>query len=207
MIRIPTPPPDAAHRLVALLERHCAAFPVLEEDLAQQRSLAQVLAEHRLRDEQLLGAWRAAISRRWQCEVSAQRAYSAVQRQLSAYYGADAAYAQLLAPAHPSNASTPSDLLHEVRRLEASLELLTAHPPFAAEAMRLLRAAGDDLARAIDETSRYEVERRSLQIEQRMAANLYERAYGRARRQLAHYIGEQNLSLPPTCPDGNATAS
>lgn len=199
MIMVAPPAPDAARRLVALLECHREAFPLLDEELTQQRSLAHVLAEHQLRGEQSLSAWRAALSHRWQCEVSAQRAYSAAQRQLCAYYGPDAAYAQLIAPAHPSNASTPSDLLHDLRRLEASLELLSSRPPFAAEALALLRAVGDDLGRAIEETARCEAERRSLLTEQRMAASLYERAYARARRQLVRYLGEQVIALPPEC--------
>lgn len=199
MILMAPPVSDAARRLVALLEHHCEAFPPLEEELAQQRSLAHMLAEHQLRGEQSLSAWRAALSRRWECEVSAQRAYSAAQRQLAAYYGPDAAYAQLIAPAHPGNASTPADLLHEVRRLEASLELLSARPPFAAEALGSLRAAGDALAVAIDESARCEAERRSLLLEQRMVASLYERAYARARRQIVRYLPEQGSALPPTC--------
>lgn len=195
------PFPDAASRLVALLERHSATFPSLEEELSQQRALAQVLAEHRQRSEQALSAWRAAISQRWDCEVGAQRAYGAVQRQLADYYGADPAYAQLIAPAHPGGASTPADLLHEVRRLVASLELLTPRPPFADEATARLQAATQELARAIDQTARCEAERRSILTEQRIAANLYERAYDRARRHLVRYLGEQALALPPTCPD------
>lgn len=196
-------PPDAAARLVALLERHRETYPVLEEELAQQQTLTRVLADHRHRGEQALSAWRAALSRRWECEVRAQRAYSSVQRKLEAYYGPDQAYAQLIAPGHPASASTASDLLHDVRRLGASLELLAPRPPFAAEAMARLRVAGDELARAIEQTASCEAERRSVLTEQRIATNLFERAYTRARRHLAGFLGEQAIGLPPLCPDAD----
>jgi hypothetical protein len=201
MILMATPVSDAASHLVALLERHRETFPPLDEELAQQRSLRQLLCEHRTRGEQALSAWRAAISRRWECEVNAQRAYTAVQRQLGEYYLCDAAYAQLIAPAHPGSASTPTDLLHEVRRLEASLELLSPPPPFAAAASDRLRAAGVELALAIEQTLRCETERRSVLTEQRIARNLYERAYDRARRQLARFLGEHAVGLPLSYPD------
>jgi len=201
LLVLPTPTPDAVGRLVALLERHRHTSPQLEEELTRQQTLTHTLAEHRLRGDRALSAWRTALSRRWECEVSAQRAYRSVQRQLGDYYGPDTAYAQLIAPAHPSGSGTASDLLHELRRLAASLELLAPPPPFAAEALARLHATGDELAVAIEQSQRCENERRSVSIEQRMAVNLYERAYNRARHLLAGYIGEQTLALPPSCPD------
>lgn len=203
---IAPPIPDAATMLIALLERHRATHPILEEELERHRSLCGVLAEHQERGEHALCAWRAAISRRWACEVSAQRAYSAVQRQLAAYYGPDRAYAQLIAPGHPESASTASDLLHDVRRLRASLELLAPHPPFADEAIARLRESGDELADALEETARCEAARRSVLTEQRIVVNLYERAYERARRHLATFLGEQAIGLPPLSLDGGEFA-
>jgi hypothetical protein len=188
--------PDAASRLLAALEHHRDTHPLLDEELSRQRTLAAAMAEQRQRDEQSLSHWRAAISRRWECEVKAQRAYTSIERQLSAYYGDDAAYAQLIAPAHPASSSTASDLLHDVRRLEASLELLSPRPPFAAEAIARLRAVAEDLGTAIDLTVRCEVERRSVLTDQRIAANLYERAYDRARQLLARHLGDQAPALP-----------
>lgn len=203
MLLIASPIPDAATRLVALLERHRETYPALEEELTQQQTLTRVLAEHRRRGEQALSAWRVALSRRWECEVCAQRAYSAVQRQLAEYYGPDQAYAQLIAPGHPACASTASDLLHDIRRLGASLELLAPRPPFAPEAIARLRDAGENLGRAIEQTSRCEAERRSVLTEQRIAVNVYERAYTRARRHLTRFLGEQAVGLPPACPDSD----
>lgn len=191
MILDPSTRPGAALDLLSLLERYREAHPSLDDELAQQRALSDTLAEHRRRADQTLAEWRAALSRRWECEVGAQRVYSAVQRQLAAYYGPDCAYTQLIAPAHPSHASTASDLLHDVRRLGASLELLAPRPPFAAVAVVELRAAGDGLEQALAETDRREAARRSVLAEQRIAANLFERACERARKHLAHVVGEE----------------
>jgi hypothetical protein len=195
--------PDAANRLVALLERYRDACPLLDEELAHQRALAIAIAEQGERGEQALSDWRAALSHRWECEVSAQRAYCEVERQLGAYYSSDSAYAQLIAPSHPASGTTASDLLHEVRRLAASLELLTPRPPFAAEAIDRLSAVAAALAAAIDQTAHCELERRSVLTDQRIAANLYERAYDRARQLLARHLGDQALALPSACFDTN----
>ena len=201
LLVMPTPTPEAVGQLAALLERHRHSSPQMEEELTRQQTLTHTLVEHRLRGDRALSAWRAALSRRWECEVSAQRAYRSVQRQLGDYYGPDTAYAQLLAPAHHVGGGTASDLLHDLRRLEASIQLLAPSPAFAAKALARLRLAGDELAVAIEQSLRCENERRSMITEQRIAANLYERAYDRARRLLAGYIGEQALALPPSCPN------
>lgn len=191
------PLPDAASHLVLLLERHSEAFPQLERELRQQRALAQTVAEHLQRGERALAAWRVALSRRWECEVHAQRVYSRVQRQLGDYLGPDPLYAQLIAPAHQPSASTPSDLLHELRRLTASLELLVPRPPFADEAADQLQAAAQRLAWSIEETTRCEAERRGVLTEQRIAINLYNQAYDRARCLLARCVGDPSLLLTP----------
>lgn len=200
------PAPEAVGRLVALLERYRTTSPLLEEELAQQRALTHTLTEHRLHGERALSAWRTALSRRWECEVLAQRAYRNAQRQLGDYYGADTAYAQLIAPAQAGASSTASDLLQEVRRLHAVIELLAPRPPFADEASNRLRLAADELASAIDYSQHCESERRSLITEQRIAVSLYERAYNRARRLLANHVGDQALALPPIFPDANEQA-
>lgn len=179
---------DEAHQMIDLLERHRRDYPFIEEDLARHHTLLAALADQSQRSEHALAMWRTALAQRWSCEVAAQRVYSAVQRQLSAFYGADPAYSQLIAPAQPSTVSTPVSLLHEVRRLEAALELMTPHPLFAGEGRDRLRAAADGLAAAINLTDRCEAERRSVLAQQRVASSLLAQAHERARRRLAHYV-------------------
>lgn len=190
---------DTINGLVALLERHCDTYPALSEELRRHRTLSRILAQHEDLAARALSAWRAAISERWEREVQAQRVYRLAQQQLGAYYGADPAYTQLIAPAHPGGAITPGELLHELRRIEASLELLLPRPPFAAALLAELQAAREALARAMERTEACEAERRNVLAEQRIAVNLYERAYDRSRRLIVRYLGEQAPALPVTC--------
>jgi len=143
---------EATGGLVALLERHCADFPQLGEELERQRRLRDTVAEQRERSAQALAAWRAALARRWRCEVAAQRIYADAQRRLRRYYNDRPSHARLVAPGDPDHARTPGGLLQEVLRLAATLEVLAPSLPCAAELRADLRAAADDLAAAIEQT-------------------------------------------------------
>jgi hypothetical protein len=175
ILSLNTTSPEAMTELIALLEQRRAELPFADEELARHRALRSALDDQTARGEQTLAAWREALSRRWEAEVNGQRVYTAVQRRLASYFGNDTTYLQLVAPSHPSAALTPSNLLADMRRLEASLSLLRPQPPFAEESLTRMRAAGDALGAAIDWSERCEAERRHVLIEQRMAANLYER--------------------------------
>lgn len=188
---------EASSQLLLLLERHCNAFPPLREELASHRALTHTLAKQQLRSAQALRAWRAAIARRWVCEIAAQRLYDQAQHQFHHHYRDDPAYAQLIAPGHSGAASTAVDLLHELRRIAAALELLTPRPPFAAELLADLHASATDLEAAIDHTRRCEAERRSLLSEERVAAKLFAQACERSRRLLSQYLGDQASDLLP----------
>jgi len=184
---------EATGGLVALLERHCADFPQLGEELERQRRLRDTVAEQRERSAQALAAWRAALARRWRCEVAAQRIYADAQRRLRRYYNDRPSHARLVAPGHPDHARTPGGLLQEVLRLAATLEVLAPSLPCAAELRADLRAAADDLAAAIEQTEHCEIERRRLHTAERMAAQMALRASERSRRLLSQYVGEEAL--------------
>lgn len=187
------PVAEATRGLVTLLERHCADFPQLCEELDRHRRLNDTLVEQRERSAQALMAWRAALARRWRCEVAAQRIYADAQRRLRRYYHDRPSHARIVAPAHPDHARTADALLQEVLRLAATLEVLAPPPPFAADLRADLRAAADDLAAAIEQTRRCEVERRRLHTEERMAAQMALQASERSRRLLSQYVGEEDL--------------
>jgi hypothetical protein len=188
---------DATFRLIALLERHSDKLPLLDEELERHRSIAHAMAGQTRRAEIALSAWRVALARRWDCEIAAQRAYSVALRQLSLYYGGDPAYTLLIAPPCPGAAITPAELLRDVRRLDASLELLAPRPPFADEVGRRLRASADELAAAIDQTERCEAERRSLLAEQRLASQMLQRAYERTHSLLTRHLSPTDLAFLP----------
>ncbi|MCS6881339.1 MAG: hypothetical protein RMK84_10210 [Oscillochloridaceae bacterium] len=182
---------EAARGLVVLLERHSAAFPQLGEELERHRRLSDTLAEQRARCAQALTAWRAALARRWQCEVAAQRIYADARRKLRRYYHDSPAHARVLAPTHADHAYTASALLQEVLRLAATLEVVAPLPPFAAELRAELRAAADDLAAAIEQTADWEVELRRQHTAERMAVQMALQASERSRRLLSQYVGDE----------------
>jgi hypothetical protein len=179
---------DAIAHLTRMLELRRTEIPFADEELAHHRALRSALDEQIARGEQALADWRAALSQRWEAEVNGQRAYSAVLRQIADYFGNDTIYLQLVAPSYPATALTASNLLADMRRIEASLALLRPRPPFAEESLARMRAAGDSLAAAIAWSERCEEERRRVLIEQRMANNLYERVCQKTRRLLADHI-------------------
>lgn len=183
---------EATRGLVILLERHRADFPQLGEELERHRRLSDTLAEQRERSAQALRAWRAALARRWGCEVAAQRIYADAQRRLRRHYQDSPSHIRVVAPAHPDHARTAGALLQEVLRLAATLEVLAPPPPFAADLCADLRAAADDLAAAIEQTERCEVERRRLHTAERMAAQMALQASERSRRLLSQYVGEED---------------
>ncbi|MBX0329866.1 hypothetical protein K2Z83_19565 [Oscillochloris sp. ZM17-4] len=182
---------DAVAQLITMLEMRRSELPFADEELARHRALRSALEEQDALGEQSLAEWRQALSQRWRAEVIGQRAYIAIQQQISSYFGNDALYLQLVAPSQPASALTAGNLLSDMRRLEASLALLRPRPPFAEESLAQLREAGDRLSAAIEWSEHCEAERRRALIEQRLAANLYERVCQKTRRLMAaHTRGE-----------------
>ncbi|NNJ13496.1 hypothetical protein EKD04_024535 [Chloroflexales bacterium ZM16-3] len=179
---------DAAAQLIAMLETRRSELPFADEELARHRALRNALEEQIICGEQALAAWRQALAQRWQAEVIGQRTYIAVQRRISNCFGHDALYLQLVAPSQPASALTASNLLADMRRLEASLALLRPRPPFAEESLLQMREAGDRLAAAIEWSEHCEAERRRVMIEQRLATNLYERVCQKTRRLVAAHM-------------------
>ncbi|NTV62410.1 MAG: hypothetical protein HGA65_02590 [Oscillochloris sp.] len=179
--------PDTATQLLTMLELRRNEFPFADEELARHHALRNALDEQNERSTQTLAAWRQAISQRWEAEINGQRTYIAIQREIEAYFSDDATYLQLVAPSQPATALTANNLLADMRRLEASLALLRPRPPFAERSLALMREAGDRLSTTISWTDHCEAERRRVLIEQRMAANLYERVCQKTRQLMAAY--------------------
>lgn len=183
--------PEGAHNLIQLLERHRTTLPFADEEIAYYTDLRNSLDAQRQRSEETLSAWRSALSRRWACEVAGQRVLIHVQRKIVALYGDDTASIRVLAPSRAASPMTPSDLLNDLRRLEASIALLMPRPPFADESLGQLADAAERLAASIDETASCEAERRTALLDQRLALSLYERACGRTRQLLAEVLGPE----------------
>jgi hypothetical protein len=189
----------AANQLVTLLERHRAALPFAEEELARHQALQSALAERHARSEDALSAWRSALSQRWECEVRAQRTFSAVHRLASPHLDTQSAYHQLVAASVASAPVTHTDLLADLRRLAASLALLMPPPPFVASCLADLQNAADALAAAIDRTIRCEATRKQMLLEERLTTNLYQRTCAQTHQLIASHFADAPLSeaLPP----------
>lgn len=178
-------PPNTASQMTDHNIHHYREHdPFLAEELQRQQDLTEAMADRRRLVDEARMAWQAALSRRWSCEIAAQRAYKGVQRQLNPCDD-DLLAGSLSAPAGPEAADTPRALLEEVRRLELTVALLAPQPHFADEAVTRLRRAGDELEAAILDTDRCEAERRSVAGEQRVVARLIERSHERTLQRLA----------------------
>lgn len=181
---------EDSRRLIALLERHHVCHPSVAVELASHRDLYHQLEEQRRNSEQALAEWRSALARRWECEVAGQRLYLAIQRQLRDFFGPDAPYLQLIIPPQNNGACTATDLLIDLRRIEASLVMLRPQPSFTAEWLEQLAGACADLDAAIAWTARCETQRRNALLSQRLTYNAYHRARARTQRLLTDSLGE-----------------
>lgn len=202
----PTTLADPVADLITVLERYRDDVPVLAEELARQQALSQTLAEQQVLADEALRAWRAALGQRWNCEIAAQRCYSQVLQQLNAYYGNAADGVHVLTTARGTDTVyTPTGLLQAVRRLEAGLALLTPAPAFAEPARAALNEVAGCLERAIADSTRCEMDRHALLVEQRLATSLIERGYQRSLRLLAHHASAEDVAgLPADLPTDRA---
>lgn len=188
-----------ATQLVSLLERHRAALPFAEEELARHHALRSTLVERQARSEDALNAWRSALSHRWECEVRAQRTFSTVQRRARSYVTALPAYQHLVASPDAQTPVSHTGLLSDLRRLAAALALLIPPPAFVAENLVELQAAADELAAAIEMTGRCEATRRQMLLEERLTENLYLRTCAHTHRLISNHFADGTSSdeLPP----------
>jgi hypothetical protein len=175
-----------ANQLVSLLERHRAALPFADEELARHQALRTALAERHERSEAALSAWRNAISQRWECEVRAQRSYAAAQRFLESQPDAIAAYPYLFEMTYTGEPITPSELLSAVRRLATSLGVMSFD--HAATVRADLIAAADALEIAIELTTQCENERRQMVLEERLTGHLYVRTCAKTHQLITRHF-------------------
>jgi hypothetical protein len=190
-------PADAiveSQRLIAAIEQRRAELPFAEDVLATHRTMHRELETSHTSSEQAVAEWRAALARRWDCEVAGRRLYKQVMRQLVEFYGtSEAAPVTLLSRGGAEAESTPSELLEDLRRLRAALQIESA-PPFAAERWAQIAAVHDDLEQAISQANACEHRRRTAVLDSRMAREVYRRVRGETVRALAAHYGE---TVPP----------
>lgn len=178
-------------RIIQLLEQRRGEFPCAEDFLAVHRPTHQALEHNKRIAEQAVAAWRASLAHRWNCEIAGRRLYKQIYQQFTEFYGsADAPEVQLISRGGAEDYSSPSDLLADLRRMEAALVVNRARLPFAAQRLGELGEVCAALDRAISDTRAYEAERRTSALEQRMAQETYRRLYKTTCAALAHHYGE-----------------
>jgi hypothetical protein len=184
-----------SERLIAALERRRAELPFVDDVLALHQPRHRDLETSRLRSEQAVDAWRAALARRWECEVAGRRIYKLIVRQLVEHYGSAAVpEIQMLSRGEAEANSSPSELLHDLRRLQAALAMGASSLPFAAQRLAEIEQTCTALEVAIGEAEICEAQRRTAVLDRRMAQEAYRRARAATRRALAAHYGENIAS-------------
>jgi hypothetical protein len=185
-------PSDAlaeSQRLIIALERRRSELPFAEDVLAIHRPTHDDLARCSARSDDAVEAWRAALARRWECEVAGRRLYKQGVRQLVEHYGRSAPEVQLLSRGGAEVDSSPSELLHDLRRLQAALELARSALPSVVERLDEAGQVCAALEVAISDASSREEQRRTAALDRRMAQEAYRRARTTTRRVLIEHYG------------------
>jgi hypothetical protein len=189
----PQPSNDAladSQRLIDALERRRDDLPFGESVLAQHREAHQDLAACHDVSEAAVSAWRAALARRWDCEVAGRRLYKQGLRQMAEQLGEDAPQVQLISRGGAEANSTPAELLEDLRRLRAGLLLLPDGLPQAAERIAQIDESCAVLERAIEEARVAEQHRRHAVLDTRMAREAFRRVCEETFGKLAAHYGE-----------------
>jgi hypothetical protein len=185
-------PSDAlaeSQRLIVALEQRRSELPFADDVLAIHRPTHEDLARCSARSDDAVEAWRAALARRWECEVAGRRLYKQGVRQLVEHYGRGAPEVQLLSRGGAEVDSSPSELLHDLRRLQAALELAQSALPSAAERLDEAAQVCAALDMAITDATSREEQRRTAALDRRMAQEAYRRVRATTRRVLINHYG------------------
>src|SRR4051794_40391335 len=191
MTTLPAPTDALAEsqRLIATIERLRGELPFAEDILALHRPTHHELETSAAKSEQAVDAWRGALARRWDAEVTGLRLYKRIVRQLAEHYGGEnAPEVQMLSRGGAQAESSPAELLADLRRLQAAP---SGGVGVASERLSEVEQAGAALQSAITEANQRETQRRVAVLDNRMAREAYRRVRGETRRLLVEHYGEQ----------------
>ena len=173
-----------SHFVIDALERYKDELPFAREHLALHYSCWQALHQCQGKSDAAVDAWRAALSRRWECEIVARRLYKQVFRQyLEQYGGADHLVIHSLATRRDTSVATPPELLADLRSLHADLGLNTGAANAARSEEILVTCA--NLDEAIRETATREAARRAAVLDRRVAQEAIQHAHTTTKHVLA----------------------
>lgn len=178
-------------RLLAALEQRRDDMPFAKDLLVLHRPAHQELEGSRAKSEAAIDAWRAALACRWECEVAGRRLYKRILRELTWYYGSPAALeVQMISRGDAEVNSSPSELLFDLRRVQAALSAGAIAAPLASEWLTELEQTCAALDAAITATDACEATRRVAAMNNRMAQDAYRRIRSQLRQLLATHYGE-----------------
>jgi len=177
-----------SRRLIAVLERRRDELPFADDILAAHLPAHDALERSSICSDDAVEAWRSALARRWDCEVAGRRLYKQVLRQIVEHYGsASAPEVQLLSRGEAEANSSPAELLHDLRRLQAALEMGQATLPFAPRRHDDVKRICGLLEAAIGAAQASEARRRHAALERRLAQEAYRRARAETQRALIEF--------------------
>ncbi|ABU58228.1 hypothetical protein [Roseiflexus castenholzii] len=194
MTTLPSPHDAIADsaKLIAILERHYKDAPEIEALLNAHRATHSQMTTSYHNSEEAIAAWRAALARRWTCEITARRLYKQTLRQLVQHYGtAETPTIRLISRGGAEADSTPTELLEDMRRLHAVLSLEATTLPFAEQRLAEIAQACATLERAIDEVAESERQRRTAVLDLRIAREVYRRMRRETCQALMNQIGDR----------------
>jgi hypothetical protein len=162
---------EESEQLIADLQQHPTASAQVQDMLKHHMALREELKHRQEQSEQSLAAWRAALQRRWHCEIAGQRVYTRIVQQLRNFFGPDSPQLQVIGP-HPAEfVGSAADLLNDMWRLHATLLILQPDLPCEAETIAQFELACQNLDAALSDTAYYEEQRRRTSVEFHMAQN------------------------------------
>jgi hypothetical protein len=194
MTTLPSPQDAIADsaKLIAILERHHKDAPEIKALLDAHRATHSQMTISYHNSEEAIAAWRAALARRWTCEITARRLYKQTLRQLVQYYGtAETPTIRLISRGGAEADSTPAELLEDMRRLHAVLSLEAATLPFAEQRLEEIAQSCETLERAINEVAESERQRRTAVLDLRIAREVYRRMRRETCQALMNQLGDQ----------------
>lgn len=194
MTTLPSPQDAIADsaKLIAILERHHKDAPEIEALLDAHRATHHQMTTSYQTSEEAIASWRAALARRWTCEIAARRLYKQTLRQLVQYYGtAETPTVRLISRGGAEADSTPAELLEDMRRLHAVLSLEAATLPFAEQRLAEIAQSCETLERAINDVAECERRRRAAVLDLRIAREVYRRMRHETCQTLMSQLGDQ----------------
>jgi hypothetical protein len=183
-----------SQRLLAALTHLDAELPFAHEMIAAHKPVHLEIQRTHEQSEQAVSLWRGALARRWECEVSGRRLYKRILRKMVDFYGSEhAPEVQLLSRSGAEANSSPSELLADLRRLHAALDVGSA-PFYDFRLQTQIEQECAALQQAIAETNTHENERRNAVLDHRMAREAYRRLRSETLRRLQMHYGDQFAS-------------